>query len=83
MALTNDDVLAQRLDVLRSHGINRDTIDDGKHSHGPWYYEQYFSATISPHDGHTGSTGHEPDHAPKTSTLTDGTKLPDGMMNGR
>ncbi len=42
MALTNDDALAQRLDVLRSHGITRDTKLMTGTPHGPWYYEQQF-----------------------------------------
>jgi UDP-4-amino-4,6-dideoxy-N-acetyl-beta-L-altrosamine transaminase len=40
MALTNDDNLANRLQLLRSHGITR---DPGQMTHapdGPWYYQQ-------------------------------------------
>ncbi len=40
MALTNDDDLANRLQLLRSHGITR---DPGQMTHapdGPWYYQQ-------------------------------------------
>lgn len=40
MALTNDGPLAERMAMLRSHGITRDPamfVDD---SRGPWYYEQ-------------------------------------------
>lgn len=50
MALTNDDDLAARLSLLRSHGITRDSArsvgmaDDGKTGGrtkpGAWYYEQ-------------------------------------------
>ena len=40
MALTNDDGLAARMGLLRSHGITRDpTLMDGE-SEGPWYYQQ-------------------------------------------
>lgn len=40
MAVTNDDALASRLALLRSHGITRDA---GQMTHvpdGPWYYQQ-------------------------------------------
>jgi len=40
MALTNDTELAERMDLLRSHGITR---DPGRMTHaadGPWYYQQ-------------------------------------------
>jgi UDP-4-amino-4,6-dideoxy-N-acetyl-beta-L-altrosamine transaminase len=40
MALTNSDVLASRLRLLRSHGITRDTDLMTEESHGPWYYQQ-------------------------------------------
>lgn len=40
MALTNDALLAERMALLRSHGITRDP-DRMTHSpDGPWYYEQ-------------------------------------------
>lgn len=40
MALTNDDELAARMGLLRSHGITRDpTLMDGE-SAGPWFYQQ-------------------------------------------
>ncbi|MDD5176149.1 MAG: UDP-4-amino-4,6-dideoxy-N-acetyl-beta-L-altrosamine transaminase [Sterolibacterium sp.] len=40
MALTNDDRLAQKISLLRSHGITRDpALMEGK-SEGPWYYQQ-------------------------------------------
>jgi len=40
MAVTNDDELAQCMEMLRSHGITR---DPGRMTHepdGPWYYQQ-------------------------------------------
>jgi len=40
MALTNDDVLAERMARLRSHGITRDPSRMRRESDGPWYYEQ-------------------------------------------
>ena len=40
MALTNDDQLAARLGLLRSHGINRDPALMTEPMHGPWYYQQ-------------------------------------------
>jgi len=40
MALTNDDALAERLSLLRVHGITRDPELMTDPSHGPWYYEQ-------------------------------------------
>ncbi len=41
MALTNDDVLAQRLRLLRSHGITRDPeLMTGQIDEGSWYYQQ-------------------------------------------
>ena len=40
MALTNDARLAERIALLRSHGITRDpALMNGK-SEGPWYYQQ-------------------------------------------
>jgi len=40
MAMTNDDHLATRLGLLRSHGITRDpTLMTGE-MEGPWYYQQ-------------------------------------------
>ncbi len=39
-ALTQDPVLAQRMELLRSHGITRDPSLMDEPSHGPWYYEQ-------------------------------------------
>ena len=38
MALTNDSILAQRIDSLRGHGITRTNFE--LNSPGPWYYEQ-------------------------------------------
>lgn len=40
MALTNNDELAQRMDLLRSHGITRNTDLMTKPSEGLWYYQQ-------------------------------------------
>lgn len=40
MTLTNDDELAARLMMLRSHGITRDTARLTQPSPGAWYYEQ-------------------------------------------
>lgn len=40
MALTNDDDLATRLGLLRSHGITRDKELMTQEMDGPWYYQQ-------------------------------------------
>ena len=40
MALTNDDELATRLGLFRSHGITRDSDLMTKPMDGPWYYQQ-------------------------------------------
>jgi len=40
MALTNNDDLAKRLRLLRSHGISRDADDMTREPDGPWYYQQ-------------------------------------------
>jgi dTDP-4-amino-4,6-dideoxygalactose transaminase len=40
MALTNDALLAERMDMLRSHGITRDPTRMTHASDGPWYYQQ-------------------------------------------
>jgi UDP-4-amino-4,6-dideoxy-N-acetyl-beta-L-altrosamine transaminase len=39
-ALTNDPVLARRMELLRSHGITRDETEMTGLAEGPWYYEQ-------------------------------------------
>ncbi len=39
LALTNDDTLAERMRLLRTHGITRDPAHMER-SDGPWYYEQ-------------------------------------------
>jgi UDP-4-amino-4,6-dideoxy-N-acetyl-beta-L-altrosamine transaminase len=39
-ATTNNPALAQKMDLLRSHGITRDTELMTEPSHGGWYYEQ-------------------------------------------
>jgi UDP-4-amino-4,6-dideoxy-N-acetyl-beta-L-altrosamine transaminase len=40
MALTNDPVLAQRMELFRSHGITRDPALMTQAPDGPWYYQQ-------------------------------------------
>ncbi len=40
MAVTNDDKLAKRMQLLRSHGITREATDMTRLADGPWYYEQ-------------------------------------------
>ncbi|MDW5378865.1 UDP-4-amino-4,6-dideoxy-N-acetyl-beta-L-altrosamine transaminase [Halomonas sp. HP20-15] len=40
MALTNDDALAQRMYLLRSHGVTRDASLMTQEPDGPWYYQQ-------------------------------------------
>lgn len=40
MALTNDDQLATRMALLRSHGITRDPSLMTHEADGPWYYQQ-------------------------------------------
>jgi UDP-4-amino-4,6-dideoxy-N-acetyl-beta-L-altrosamine transaminase len=40
MALTNDDDLATRLNLLRSHGVTRDQNLMTHEPDGPWYYQQ-------------------------------------------
>lgn len=40
MAVTNDSELAQRMDLLRSHGITREPAVMTKTPPGAWYYEQ-------------------------------------------
>jgi UDP-4-amino-4,6-dideoxy-N-acetyl-beta-L-altrosamine transaminase len=40
MALTNDDVLAERMRLLRTHGITRDRARFGINDPPPWHYEQ-------------------------------------------
>lgn len=40
MALTNSDELAKRMDLLRSHGITRDSTRMTHEADGPWYYQQ-------------------------------------------
>ncbi len=40
MALTNDAALAEKMDLLRSHGITRDPRLINEASHGSWYYQQ-------------------------------------------
>ena len=40
MATTNSPELAQKLELLRSHGITRDTDLMTKPMDGPWYYQQ-------------------------------------------
>jgi UDP-4-amino-4,6-dideoxy-N-acetyl-beta-L-altrosamine transaminase len=40
MAMTNDPQLARRMQLLRSHGITRDTSEMTRNPDGPWYYQQ-------------------------------------------
>ena len=40
IATTNNDELAQKMDLLRSHGITRDTDLMTHEPEGPWYYQQ-------------------------------------------
>ncbi len=40
MALTNDEILAERMRRLRSHGITSDQEKMTKLADGPWYYQQ-------------------------------------------
>ena len=40
MALTNDAELAEKMQLLRSHGITSDQNKMTEQSHGPWYYQQ-------------------------------------------
>lgn len=40
MALTNDAELAQRMELLRSHGMTRDPALMTHEPDGPWYYQQ-------------------------------------------
>lgn len=40
MAVTNDAQLAEKLGLLRSHGITRDAHLMTEPIHGPWYYQQ-------------------------------------------
>jgi UDP-4-amino-4,6-dideoxy-N-acetyl-beta-L-altrosamine transaminase len=39
MVTTNDDSLAHKLKLFRSHGIERESAKLENESHGPWYYE--------------------------------------------
>lgn len=40
MAVTNNDALAEKMALLRSHGITRDEAQMTHASDGPWYYQQ-------------------------------------------
>lgn len=40
MALTNNELLAQRMGLFRSHGITREASQMLGESDGPWYYQQ-------------------------------------------
>jgi UDP-4-amino-4,6-dideoxy-N-acetyl-beta-L-altrosamine transaminase len=40
MAITNDEQLAKRMQLLRSHGITRDVNEMTHAPDGPWYYQQ-------------------------------------------
>jgi UDP-4-amino-4,6-dideoxy-N-acetyl-beta-L-altrosamine transaminase len=41
MALTNSAELANKMKLLRSHGVTRDELDMTNESDGPWYYQQH------------------------------------------
>lgn len=40
LALTNDDALAEKMNLYRSHGVTRDTSLMTHEPDGPWYYQQ-------------------------------------------
>ncbi len=40
LALTNDDALAEKMNLYRSHGVTRDTSLMTREPDGPWYYQQ-------------------------------------------
>lgn len=40
MAVTNDENIANQMDLLRSHGITRDQNQMTHEADGPWYYQQ-------------------------------------------
>lgn len=40
LATTNDDELAERMNLLRSHGVTRDPALMTHEADGPWYYQQ-------------------------------------------
>ncbi len=40
ISMTNDDELAERMALVRSHGVTRDENLMKEESHGPWYYQQ-------------------------------------------
>ena len=40
MALTNDPILAEKMSLLRSHGVTRDSHLMSREPEGAWYYEQ-------------------------------------------
>ncbi len=40
MALTNNELLAQKMGLFRSHGITREVSEMFGESEGPWYYQQ-------------------------------------------
>lgn len=42
LATTQDQQLAERMRLLRSHGITRDSAMLKNATHGPWYYEQQY-----------------------------------------
>src|SRR5690606_2597971 len=41
IATTNDEALAKRMSLLRSHGMTRDAALLERMDEGPWYYEQH------------------------------------------
>ena len=57
MALTNRADLAEKMTLLRSHGITRDPALMQGPSHGGWYYEQVdlgFNYRMTDYSGGTG-----------------------------
>lgn len=40
MSVTNDEALASRMELLRSHGVTRDPALMTRKADGPWYYQQ-------------------------------------------
>ena len=40
MALTNDEQLAEKMNLYRSHGVTRNPSLMTRNPHGPWYYQQ-------------------------------------------
>ena len=60
MAVTNNEHLATRLGLLRSHGITRDPELMTQPMDGPWYYQQVALGYQLSDDGPSGGAGSEP-----------------------